>query len=190
MRQYDGPEVEIDPIALGSGRFVTVEGDQMVFLPTVITGRANDGLYDVEFVIINVADHPEPVLAEVKISMKHETGAPPVRPDMVRGVKLGAVYRRAIELGSIPLTRTGDDEYSILPGVGDAKSTRAALRKDRRNTVTADRVKSAAELHTKFSDRPGDTYAKIAAEMNVSRATAHRYVSRARELGLLPEATA
>lgn len=189
VRRYRGPQVEIDDIALNAGgKVVRVDDTHSVFLPTQIVGRITDGPYDVSFVIINVSDHPEPVIAEVTISMRHEPGAQPITPDMIRGPRLGAARRRAVELASVPLEQVGDDIF-IRPGVGDAASTRAAFRKDRRNTVTLDVVRRAAEVYRTIKADPQrrDALLGVAEELTVSRATAARYVSRARALGLLEE---
>jgi len=186
LRQYEGPEVRIDPVELGPGRVVKVDDDRSVFLPAAISAYIDGEAFDVEFVVLNVTDHPDPVIAEIKISMKHEAGAPPVSPDMVRGIPMGKARKRAVELASVPVKQDGDVLH-ILPEVGDAESTRAAFRRDRRSTVTKDLLEQAVTIYERIGDEPGDTLVGVAAALNVSRATAGRYIARARKLGLLEE---
>jgi response regulator of citrate/malate metabolism len=102
---------------------------------------------------------------------------------------MGKACRRAVELGSVPVTQDDRGVLHIQPAAGDAASTRAAFRRDRRNTVTRERLEKAAAAYKKISDDPDqrDTFKAVGDEIDVSRATAHRYVTRARELGLLEE---
>ena len=82
-------------------------------------------------------------------------------------------------------TAAADRLAPYLYGANLAESTRAAFRRDRRNTVTRERLEEAATVYKDISAEPGDTLAGVAGVLKVSRATAGRYIARARGLGLL-----
>lgn len=189
MLRRSAPEVKIKPVALNrGGSFVKVDDERSVFVPSVIEGTVEDADWDVDFVVINVRDFDEPVIAELHIKMKHGDGMTPIAPDMVRGLKLGEVRRRAVTLASMPVRVSGEDSYELLAEAGSPTSTRAVFSKQRR-AVTVDEIQRAADLYMGIRSDPHrrDTTLGVAKELHVSRATAARRIQKARELGLIKE---
>lgn len=174
-------KVSVGPIDAIGGRFEVQDEQHAVQVPHVIPARLDDVTWDVTFTI-EFADVGAPIVTDLHLRMK-DGGGEPIAPTAVRGIRLGLVVRKAIELAAVPFERCGE---------GWASERRAAARDVRplfarkRDTIDEE-ARSAAEIYRRVRALPGrhDVSAVVAKELNLSRPTAHRRIERARAIGHL-----
>jgi hypothetical protein len=181
-------EVRIGPVAItGPGLLMKTAEDDYVHVPDPIPATVLDADWDLELEIRIDTDTLEPYIDAMTVRRKE--GGPKVTPDMIRGVRLGEALREAVRKASTRWIKDGNVmrmDFDVL----DRRTAKKAFARPA-HTVTRDDIEQAVDAYTRAQcDGRRDVLVAVAEACHISRATAHRRIAKAREIGLLNEGPA
>ena len=177
------------------GRGVVVPNDDggATFIPSEIMAVMEGEPWVVTMIIQTdlTADGPTAEITELKLTKRD--GGKPIKPDLIRGMRIGEAMRTAIHDASSRLERVqfnnGGEGWRLaadhIPKARQATSIERVIRQKQRNSKVDEQVEQAAQAYRAAA---GDKYNAVAQALGVSRATAARRIALAREQGLLTEA--
>ena len=178
---------------LDQGGVVKKVAGRTVLMPSNIHATVSGLDWEVQFRVCP-DDHGRPVISE--LTVRQLDGGPPVGVEELRHFRLGEALAIAVEKASIvadPKTLHGDVELlawgwgdqpwqgsGAVPGGFGEQAVR-----QRKPRVSTEDIKTAAAHYLDLAGTVSDVYEAVAERMHVGRATAHRRIVKARELGLL-----
>ena len=179
MSDESSCHVWLDPVRMDQGGLVYEQGRDVVFLPARITGHAGELPWDVSFVLAATDG-----VGFEEVTLRRRPDGPSIAADTIRSVPLGAIKEEAVRQAAQHLIKT-DEPGTFVPSF-DALPIHleGAFTKRGRRPVTDEVIQEAAK-HYEEARRLGKRNHTIwiAEQMHVSRATASRYLERARKAG-------
>jgi len=191
--------VKIEPTEV-HGPQVLVPGeaeDEVLGVPARIAAHVEDGSlpWDVSFTL-TLDDDLVPVIDEV--TLRRRAGGLPVTPSAIRGISLTRLRDEAVSRAANRFRRIERQDGSqmltlVLEETREnlGRKSRATLEKrppsgkPRRNAPSEETLLEAMRLYRIAKRRKvADPLRHVAGEMGYARATVHKYVQRAQELGL------
>jgi hypothetical protein len=182
-------QVTVGPIHIAGPGLLIKTGDEpfeYVHVPDPIEATIDDAEWDVHMTIRIDEVSLEPYIDELIIRRK--ANGPKVNPDMIRGLRLGEAIREAVRQSSAHWVQDGNVmrlDWDRVP----REMVAAAFKRPKRS-VTTDDIRAAADAYDKATkEGRRDRIIAVADACHVSRATAHRRISKAKQLGLIREET-
>jgi hypothetical protein len=168
-----------------------LDEDHVTMLPAWIEFEVEGLPWIVRGVIEHEADSTDPECDAVpeitEITIRRRPGGPEPSPDMIRGVKLGEIKRRAIDGAALHYLRQGNQLVRQFEKIGDptGATRRMAMAKRGRSATREDFELAAAAYRAAVGEERTDLLVAVGQALYVSTATAGRRIAKAREAGLL-----
>ena len=180
-------DVQIRPVAITGPGVAHWTGDGMIHVPDEIHAEVMGLPWEVTFTVRpSEDDDMSPDITDLHI--RQRPGGEPLGADLLRAFRLGdardqAVAKAASRWELNPATGKLQLDWDSVPKYLTKSVTKRSQRR-----VTDDVVRQAADTYLE-AKRLGrrDHLMAIAEACHVSRATAHRYLNRAIEAGLVPK---
>lgn len=179
-------DVQIRPVDITGPGVLHKSGADMLHVPQKIEAEVAGFPWKITFTLSQSAgDDPIPEVTELRFSRR--PGGMPISADVTRLFPLGEATAKAVQQASSRWVETSPGTFALDPALPSADRVRAGTKRQQRR-VTDDVLSQATDAYLE-AKRQGrkDHLMFIADACHVSRATAHRYLNRAIEAGLITQ---